>query len=163
MAKRLPPRAGGYVLTVARTEAQFSVPPERVFAVLCDPEAYADWVVGAHSVRGADPGWPAVGSRLHHRVGAGPLTVEDHTQVLDVDPLRRLVLRARARPFGTATVELVLEPRDGGTHVTMTEVAGDPLSKLAINPLTDPLVHHRNVESLRRLRRISETGVQRTG
>jgi uncharacterized protein YndB with AHSA1/START domain len=146
---------------VAMTEAQFSVAPQRVFAVLADPESYADWVVGSHSIRDADPDWPAVGSRFHHRVGVGPLTVKDHTEVLEVDPPHRLVLRARARPLGTAKIELVLEPRDGGTHVTMTEVAGDPLSKLAINPLTDPLVHHRNVESLRRLQRISETGVMK--
>jgi len=90
------------------------------------------------------------------------VTVKDHTEVLEVDPPQRLVLRARARPLGTAKVEMVLEPRDGGTHVTMIEAAGDPLSKLAINRLTDPLVHRRNVESLRRLRRISETGVVKT-
>jgi uncharacterized protein YndB with AHSA1/START domain len=148
-------------VVVATTEAQFSVPPQRVFAVLADPKSYADWVVGSHSIRDADPDWPAVGSRFHHRVGVGPLTVKDHTEVLEVDPPHRLVLRARARPLGTAKIELVLEPRDGGTHVTMTEVAGDPLSKLVINPLTDPLVHHRNVESLRRLQRISETGVMK--
>ena len=118
---------------MARNEDQFAVTPERVFAVLSDPESYADWVVGSHSIRDADPDWPAVGTRFHHRVGAGPLTVNDHTEVLEADPPRRLVLRARARPLGTAKVELVLEPRDGGTHVTMTEVAGDPLSKLAIN------------------------------
>jgi hypothetical protein len=56
----------------------------------------------------------------------------------------------------------VLEARDGGTHVTMTEVAGDPLSKLALNRLTGPLVRHRNVESLRRLRRITETAVPKS-
>ena len=114
---------------------------------------------GPHTHRDADPNWPAVGSRFHHRVGTGPLTVKDHTEVLQVDPPHRLVLRARARPLGTAKVEMVLEPRDGGTHVTMIEVAGDPLSKLALNRLTDRLVHHRNVESLRRLRRIAEAGV----
>ncbi len=149
-------------MSVAKTEAQFSVSPDRVFAALSDAESYGDWVVGSHSIRDADPDWPAVGSRFHHRVGLGPLTVNDHTEVLQADPPHRLVLRARARPLGTARVELVLEPRDGGTHVTMIEVAGDPLSKLAINRLTDPLVHHRNVESLRRLRRISETGVLKT-
>jgi uncharacterized protein YndB with AHSA1/START domain len=147
---------------MARTEAQFSAPPERVFAVLCDPESYADWVVGSHSIRDADPNWPAVGSRFFHRVGAGLLTVKDHTEVLQVDPPLRLVLRARARPLGTAKVEMMLEPRDGGTHVTMMEVAGDRFSRLALNRLTDPLVRHRNAESLRRLRRISETGVIKT-
>lgn len=146
---------------MSTTEAQFSVPPERVFTVLSDPDSYGDWVVGSHSIRDADPDWPAVGARFHHRVGAGPLTVNDHTEVLEADPPRRLLLRARARPLGTAKVEIVLTPCDGGTHVTMTEVAGDPLSRLALNRLTDPLVHHRNVESLRRLRRISETGIRK--
>jgi hypothetical protein len=69
------------------------------------------------------------------------------------------VLHARARPVGTALVTLELETRAGGTAVTMTETAGDPLSRLAINRLTDPLVHARNVKSLRRLKRIAETGV----
>jgi uncharacterized protein YndB with AHSA1/START domain len=135
------------------------VPPERVFAVLTDPEAYADWVVGSDTIRDADPTWPAHGSRFYHRVGVGPIKVKDHTEVLEVDPPHKLVLHARARPLGTAKVTLLLEPAGNGTRVTMQEVAGDALSKLAINPLTDWLVHHRNVESLRRLKRIAETGV----
>ena len=95
------------------TEANFSVPPARIFAVLSDPESSADWVVGSHSIRDADPNWPAVGSRFYHRVGTGPLTVKDRTEVLQVDP-------------------------------------------------PHPLVHHRSVESLRRLRLIAETGVLKT-
>lgn len=71
---------------MATTEAQFSVSPDRVFAVLSDPASYADWVVGSHSVRDADPTWPEVGARFYHRVGAGPMTVSDHTEVLAVDP-----------------------------------------------------------------------------
>ncbi len=147
---------------MATTRAWFSVTPERVFAVLSDPEVYADWVVGSHSVRDADPNWPAQGSRFYHRVGAGRFTVSDHTEVLEVDAPRRLVLRARARPLGTAIVRLVFSADDGGTRVTMTEVAGDPLSRLVLNPLTYPLVRRRNDESLRRLRRIAETGVLKT-
>ncbi len=147
---------------MATTRAWFSVSPERVFGALSDPAAYADWVVGSHSIRDADPGWPAPGTRFYHRVGAGLLKVSDHTEVLEVEASRRLVLRARARPLGTAIVRLLLEPHDGGTSVTMTEVAGDPLSRLALNLLTSPLVRRRNNESLRRLRRIAETGVLKT-
>jgi hypothetical protein len=60
---------------------------------------------------------------------------------------------------GTALVTFLLEPRDGGTDVTMIETAGDPLSYLSINPLTDPLVKKRNDVTLRRLKRIAETGI----
>jgi uncharacterized protein YndB with AHSA1/START domain len=123
---------------VATTGMTVDAPPERVFAVLADPKTYADWVVGSDTIRDADPTWPAPGSRFYHRVGVGPIKVKDHTEVLEADRPRKLALHARARPLGTA---------------------GDTLSKLAINPLTDWLVHHRNVESLRRLKRIAETGV----
>jgi uncharacterized protein YndB with AHSA1/START domain len=144
---------------MATTHAQIAATPSQVFAVLADPRSYADWVVGSDVIRDADPGWPSVSSRFHHRVGVWPVKVNDHTEVIEVDPPHRLVLHARARPLGTARVTLLLTPTAGATHVTMTETAGDALSRLAINPLTDPLVHRRNVESLRRLKRIAETGV----
>ncbi|HWC85276.1 MAG TPA: SRPBCC domain-containing protein [Solirubrobacteraceae bacterium] len=144
---------------MATSHIQIDAPPERVFAVLATPATYADWVVGSETIRDADPNWPAKGSRFHHRVGVGPLKVKDHTQVVDVDPPRRLVLHARARPVGTALVEFRLAPLDGGTWVTMIETAGDPFSKLSINPLSDPLVRKRNDATLRRLKRIVETGV----
>lgn len=138
------------------------VPPERVFAVLTDAVAYADWVVGSDTVRATDPNWPAVGSRFHHRVGAGPFKVADHTEVVEIVPPRKLVLHARARPVGTAKVTMLLEPVAEGTRVTMGETAGDPLSRLAINALTDWVVHLRNREALRRLARIAETGTIHT-
>jgi uncharacterized protein YndB with AHSA1/START domain len=136
-----------------------AVPPERVFEVLADPEAYADWVVGCSEIRDADPAWPAVGARFHHRVGVRPLRVKDHTEVIGVDRPTRLKMHARARPVGTACVELVLAAEAGGTLVTMHETAGDRLSLVAINPLTEWIIHLRNTESLRRLKRIAETGV----
>lgn len=137
----------------------FDVPPERVWEALSDANSYGDWVVGSDTIRDADPHWPEPGSKFHHRVGVGPIKVNDHTEVMEADPTRRLVLHARARPLGTALVTLELTPKDGGTHVVMHETAGDPVSKLSINPLTDWLVDLRNEESLRRLKRIAETGV----
>ncbi|MGH2869283.1 MAG: SRPBCC family protein [Solirubrobacteraceae bacterium] len=144
---------------MATTETTIDVPRERVFGVLARPEAYADWVVGSDLIRDADASWPATGSRFHHRVGFGPFKVKDHTEVIEVQPPGKLVMHARARPLGTALVTVLLEAQGDSTRVTMHETAGDALSRLAINPLTDWLVHHRNVESLRRLKRIAETGV----
>jgi uncharacterized protein YndB with AHSA1/START domain len=143
---------------MATTRTQIAASPDEVFAALANPENYGDWVVGSDTVRDADPAWPKVGSRFHHRVGFGLLKVNDHTEVLEVDPPYWLVMHAKARPLGTAKVSLLLTERDGATDVTMVEVAGDPLSRLALNRFTDPLIHLRNVESLRRLKRIVETG-----
>lgn len=143
---------------MATTHAQIAASPDEVFAALANPENYGHWVVGSDTIRDADPTWPKVGSRFHHRVGFGLLKVNDHTEVLEVDPPFRLVMHARARPLGSAKVSLLLAERDGETAVTMVEVAGDRLSRLALNRLTDPLIHLRNVEALRRLKRIVETG-----
>jgi uncharacterized protein YndB with AHSA1/START domain len=140
---------------MARNERLIPASPERVFAVLSDPDAYGRWVVGSDTIRDADPSWPAVGSRFHHRVGFGPLKVNDHTEVVAMEPARRLELRAKARPLGTARVALDLERRGGGTLVTMVEDAGDPLTKLLFNPLTHLLVRLRNGESLRRLEQLA--------
>src|SRR5579875_1724912 len=142
----------GRVRSMATTSAQTAASPDEFFAVLANAENYGDWVVGSDTIRDVDPTWPKVGSRFHHRVGIGPLKVNDHTEVIDVQAPHRLVMHARARPLGTAKVTMLLAERDGGTHVTMIEVAGDSLSRLALNRLTDPLVHLRNVEALRRLR-----------
>jgi uncharacterized protein YndB with AHSA1/START domain len=144
---------------MATSHIQIDVAPERVWAVLATPATYADWVVGSDVIRGADPEWPAVGSRFYHRVGWGPFKVNDHTEVVEAEPPRKLVLHARARPVGRALVTMLLEPRDGGSYVTMIETAADRLSRLSVNPLTDPLVKIRNDISLPRLKRIAETGV----
>ena len=97
------------------------VPPAAVWAALADPGSYGYWVVGSKLIRDADPDWPAVGSRFHHTIGFGPFTVEDHTEALESEPPRRLVLRAKGRPALTARVTLDLQPQDGGTRVQMGE------------------------------------------
>ena len=143
---------------MATTHIQIAASPDEVFAALANPENYGDWVVGSDTVRDADSTWPKVGSRFHHRIGFGLLKVTDHTEVLEVRAPHRLVMHAQARPLGSAKATMLLTERDGGTHVTMIEVAGDHLSRLALNRLTDPLIHLRNLEALRRLKRIVETG-----
>src|SRR3954447_9958229 len=110
------------------------VPPEAVWDALADPAGYEYWVVGSRAIRDADPGFPAPGTRFHHTIGVGPLTVKDHTEVIDSDRPALMHLRAKGRPFGTATVILRMEPVDGGTHVEIVEHPDGPYSLLALNP-----------------------------
>ena len=141
---------------MAVNDIHIDTPPERVFAVLADWRSYGDWVVGSRKIRGGDAGFPAVGTRFHHQVGIGPLRLNDHTQVLEVDPPRKLILKARARPLGTAIVDLTLEPEGGGTRVTLREDPGDTLTAFVFNPITHLLVRGRNTESLERLKGLAE-------
>lgn len=141
---------------MARNDIHIDAPPARVFAVLADPYAYGDWVVGSKHIRGHEGGWPAVGAKFHHRVGAGWLTVADHTRVMAMEPDRRIVLEARAQPLGRAHVTVELAPEGSGTRVTMIEDGADWKGRLGHQPLGQFVLRRRNDVSLNRLRRLSE-------
>jgi uncharacterized protein YndB with AHSA1/START domain len=127
------------------------VPPETVWAVLADPGDYARWVVGSKLIRDADAGWPAPGTRFHHTIGVGPVTLSDDTESLEARRPELLRVRAKARPLGTATVRLELQARNGGTRVRMTETPDGLAFVLALNPVAYVVTKLRNAESLKRL------------
>jgi uncharacterized protein YndB with AHSA1/START domain len=131
------------------------VPAQAVWEALSDPGDYAYWVVGSKEIRDADAGFPAPGTKFHHTLGFGPLTLRDHTEVLDADPPSALRLRTKGRPFGTATVTLKLEAREGGTSVQISEDPDGVFSVLALNPLQQVATKLRNAESLMRLEELA--------
>nr|WP_221377930.1 SRPBCC family protein [Actinoplanes polyasparticus] len=142
---------------MAIVQRTVQAPPDRVFAVLADGWTYSDWVVGTVHIRDVDPNWPEVGSRLHHKAGPWPLSLHDKSEVLAMEPGRRLRLNAGLWPLGAAVVDIHLEPAgDGATKVIMHEdFEQGPL--LAVrNKLNDLVLHRRNIESLRRLADIAE-------
>jgi uncharacterized protein YndB with AHSA1/START domain len=138
----------------AENEIEIDAPPERVWEVLASPECFADWVVGAKDVRDADDTWPAVGSKLHHSTGVGPLTIDDETRVEAAEPATRLVLLADVGAAGSFRVTLELRPTPTGTKLWMHE---EPVAGLAGHvPGTDSAIHARNTISLERLKELAE-------
>ena len=126
-----------------------------VFGVLVEPETYPQWLIGAEAIRSVDDGWPAVGSRFHHRVGLGPFTVPDSTTVLEVDAPELLALLVRARPFVSAVARFEVHPTDD--HQCIVTLEEEPTLRTLgnlVRPVLDPLVHVRNHRSLRRLARV---------
>jgi uncharacterized protein YndB with AHSA1/START domain len=130
--------------------------PERVWSVLADGWLYPLFVVGASRMRDVDDGWPAVGTRLHHSVGTWPLLIDDTTEVLEIEPDRRLVLLARGWPAGEAHVEFVLEQTGDETLVTIHEDATAGPGLLMPKPLRDVQLNLRNEETLQRLAYVVE-------
>ena len=141
---------------MARNVIEIDAPVERVWEVLSDPRCYPRWVVGAKEFRDADPEFPAIGSKFHHRVGIGPLTVDDHTEVVDVNAPWRIELKARARPLGAADVVLTTEPSGSGTRLTMIEDPADPITRML--GIVQLLVRARNARGLQRFKAIAEQG-----
>ncbi len=138
---------------------RIAAPPEQVWAVLATGWTYSGWVVGASHVRAVDPGWPDVGTRVHHTIGPWPLVANDATEVVGVEPGRWLELDARLWPVGAARVRLSLSPADGGTEVVMSEqVVRGPASYLP-RAVQAALLVPRNRESLSRLADLATAGV----
>lgn len=131
-------------------------PASAVWDVLRDGWFYGSWVVGSARIREVDDGWPSEGTRLHHSVGLWPMMLDDHTEVVWSVPEKRLVLSARAWPWGWGEVDLQLENRDGQCVVSMTEdvVCGPGI--VVPRPARQVLLRSRNRECLRRLALLAE-------
>jgi hypothetical protein len=82
--------------------------------------------------------------------------INDATSMLEWDPPRHAMLKARAWPIGSAHVSIDVQPRTDGCVVRMTEdVVGGP-ARLMPTALADLATHLRNRETLRRIAFIAE-------
>ncbi len=137
---------------MSETRKVIDTTPDRIFAVLADGWTYASWVVGAAHIRDVDDGWPAVGSRIHHKVGPWPVQINDQTAVRAMEPDRLLELDARMWPIGKAIVRLTLEPvSPTSTLVRLTESIVSGAGHLLPEPVQAILLRPRNAEALDRL------------
>ena len=132
-------------------EVSAVVPAARleVFTVISDPTTYPQWLVGAQRMRSVDSRFPEPGSSFHHSVGPSEgLTIDDSSEVLDVDAPNRLVLEVRVG-FIRGLVELRVLDHPRGSEVRFRE---RPIGVTSIaTPLVRPLIHARNAKSLEQL------------
>jgi uncharacterized protein YndB with AHSA1/START domain len=125
-------------------------PVEKVFEAISDPLTYPDWLVGAKEIRSVDDDWPAPGSRFHHRVGlAGPLTIPDHSESLEVERPTHLALEVLARPLVRGRVDFRLTQVGDRRRIDMAEEVIGTARSLA--PVLDPSIEARNRVSLNAL------------
>jgi hypothetical protein len=131
---------------------------DAVWSVLADGWMYATWVVGASRIRAVQPHWPQPGSRIHHSFGVWPALIDDHTEVLECDPGRELLLKARGWPAGEAHVRIQVTTGSAPTSSIVSiaeDVTGGP-GRLIPRPARQLLITPRNTEALRRLALIAE-------
>jgi uncharacterized protein YndB with AHSA1/START domain len=141
---------------MASNHVYIAAGPETVWEVLADAGSYAHWVVGSSQTRRVEGRWPARGALFHHTQGVGPIGLRDSTEVIDAKRPKRLVLEVRMRPLLVARVELSLAAHGEGTWLTIRESPFGGLAGRFAGPLLEPLLAFRNLESLRRLRRMAE-------
>jgi uncharacterized protein YndB with AHSA1/START domain len=110
--------------------------PAQVWSLLSDGHRYAEWVHGTKEIRDVDAGWPGVGTALHYTAGAGPITYKGETTVRTSRPQRQLELEVHAGPVGTVRVNIVIEPSEQGSTVTLDEHPMRGPARLLLNPLS---------------------------
>jgi uncharacterized protein YndB with AHSA1/START domain len=143
---------------MAQNETHIAAPPEAVWDVLADPYAYPEWVVGSDRTLEADPDWPLPESKFKVRL---PLGWTDATHSREMEPNRRIVLDAAGGALGAMRVTILLRPEGDGTHVTLIERPTGPLKYLNLLPPVHLAIKARNVESLRRFKRLAEARAAR--
>lgn len=137
-------------------------PAARVWEVLSDGWSYVSWIVGTACIRAVDGEWPKVGSRLYHRAGPWPVTLEGHSEVEACVPGTELVLVAHGWPFGAARVQLRIEDQNERSVVHLAEdvVAGP--TRFLPRQVRQSMIRPRNQECLRRLAMLAtRPGAQR--
>lgn len=139
--------------SVGRNRTHIDAPPSQVWDVLEDPYAYPQWVVGTDRTTDADANWPAPGSAFRVHVAFGHV---DSTKVEAVIPGKRIVLLAAASYLGPARVTIELEPDGDGTRVTLIEDPAGKVAPMRFFPPAHLAIRLRNVESLRRFKRLAE-------
>jgi uncharacterized protein YndB with AHSA1/START domain len=133
--------------------AEIAAPPSEVFDVLAEPRTYPEWLVGAKRIRDVDADFPSKGAEFDHTVGAGPVSIDDSTEVLEVHRPDRLKLLVKAGHFN-GEVEFLVLPSPKGTEVRFRERPIGPPA--ALTPLLRPSLQARNGESLKQLRELVE-------
>src|SRR5699024_2354649 len=107
-------------MSVTRRVVNHSV--SAVFDLFTIAQGYPHWVVGAKAFRGVDEDWPQPGSTFQHRVGIGPLAINDYTRLVAIQPPQKVMLEVRAWPAGRAVAQLTLRAVDEQrTEITMDE------------------------------------------
>ncbi|WP_309104660.1 SRPBCC family protein [Microbacterium sp.] len=145
---------------MARNVRVLACTPEDVFRVLANGWLYPAWVVGASRMRKVEGRWPQPGAKLHHSFGTWPILIDDTTSVVEWDPPRRAVLQARGWPIGEARVSIEVRPRGDGCVVRIHEQAVSGPAAFVPRVFTDPALHWRNSETLRRLAYLAENAAE---
>ncbi|MGW0395025.1 SRPBCC family protein [Streptomyces sp. NPDC003042] len=133
-------------------------PPSEVWAVLCDGDRYADWVVGTQASWEEDGGWPRVGSSLGYRLKLGPWAYEGRTTVRVLEPPHRLELEAKADRAGSARIAIEVKAWGEGTLVIVDEHPLRGPAGALHNSVFEAVLQLRHRGMLTRLARVVETG-----
>ncbi|WP_369149104.1 SRPBCC family protein [Streptomyces sp. R44] len=145
---------------MAQWNRLIEAPPDAVWSVLSNGEAYSRFVVGTHDSWEQEGKWPAPGSALGYTLRIGPWPYRGRTISRLCEPVRRLELEAHT-DLGTARIAFLVEPWGDDTLVIVDEHPLRGPTARWHNSALDALTRWRNRRMLVRLGEIAESEQER--
>ncbi len=129
--------------------------PAEVFPFLVEADRMKQWIGGLVEFTPLGEG-PGVGSRSRQRVEQAGRTWDVESEIVELEPDRRLTARMRASAF-TSVVGYRLEDADGGTRLTgSVEVEPRGLGGRVLGGLAGLAAERKLVADLGRLKSVLE-------
>ena len=140
-------------MTTIIEQVHIDAPPERVWAVVKDVERWPDWSPGTRSIKRLDDGPFALGS--HAKVTMKGTRGLRWT-VTALDEGRSFTWETDMMPGAHIVAEHIVEPRDGGSYVTLTLVTAGTGAAI-VAPFLDPFSRKNVKAEAQGLKRLCES------
>ena len=140
-------------------ELFIDAPPERVFALLAEPERTPEWSTNVASIRRTSEGPVGVGSTTEAVVKALGTRQRAIGRCTVFDPPRRIVIDSRTDLGARSRSDSELQPEGGGTRLRATleySVPGGGVGKLLDKLVAERQTRREFEEALWRLKQILE-------
>ena len=100
---------------------EIDAPPARVWSVVEPIERHVDWMADATDIRFETDQTRGIGTRFVCDTKVGPITLQDHMEITEWEPERRMGVRHSGIVSGTGVFELTPIDFDRRTRFTWTE------------------------------------------
>jgi uncharacterized protein YndB with AHSA1/START domain len=136
-----------------------AAPPERVWALVMDPERLADWVTIHRGMHDHDRGTPREGYEMEQTLHLRGVSFKVHWELVACKEARHAEWHGRGPARSHAETEYKLTPTDGGTRFDYRNVFRPPLGPLgalASRAIVGGLPRREAAASLRKLKALAE-------
>jgi uncharacterized protein YndB with AHSA1/START domain len=136
---------------------EIDAPPERVWEVVEPIERHVEWMADATEIRFESDQRRGIGTRFVCDTKVGPITLQDHMEITEWEPGRRMGVRHNGAVSGTGVFELTPIDFDRRTRFTWTEdlkfpwYLGGPAGEYLGGRWVMRLIWQRNLRTLANL------------
>lgn len=102
-------------MSTVDASVHIDAPPEKVWAVVMDPNRLAEWVTIHRHLRHADEGQPRVGYQMEQQVHLRGVSLDVHWELVACEPNSRAVWEGKGPARSHARTEYVLLPEHQGS------------------------------------------------